>query len=103
MERQEQYSRRNYILIHGSKEEKNESAYDRVLKLFREGMNEDVLLADLDRTHRLGGKKSLSSKPRPVIAKFARYNTCEKVSKNKKNSREKTLASQKILPNDLFK
>ena len=103
MERQEQYSRRNYILIHGSKEEKNESAYDRVLKLFREGMNEDVLLADLDRKHRLGGKKSLSSKPRSVIAKLARYNTREKVSKSQKNSREKTLASQKILPNEFFK
>ena len=103
MERQEQYSRRNYILIHGSKEEKNESAYDRVLKLFREGMNEDVLLADLDRTHRLGGKKSLSSKPRSVIGKLARYNTREKVSKSQKNSKEKTLASQKILPNEFFK
>ena len=103
MERQEQYSRRNYILIHGSKEEKNESAYDRVLKLFREGMNEDVLLADLDRTHRLGGKKSLSSKPRSVIAKLARYNTREKVSESQKNSKEKTLPSQKILPNKFFK
>ena len=103
MERQEQYSRRNYILIHGSKEEKNVSAYDRVLKLFREGMNEDVLLADLDRTHRLGGKKSLSSKPRSVIAKLARYNTREKVSKSQKNSKEKTLASQKVLPNEFFK
>ena len=80
-----------------------ESAYDRVLKLFREGMNEDVLLADLDRTHRLGGKKSLSSKPRSVIAKLARYNTREKVSKSQKNSKEKTLASQKILPNEFFK
>ena len=89
MERQEQYSRRNYILIHGSKEEKNESAYDRVLKLFR--------------THRLGGKNSLSSKPRSVIAKLARYNTREKVSKSQKNSKEKTLASQKILPNEFFK
>ena len=103
MERQEQYSRRNYILIHGSKEEKNESAYDRVLKLFREGMNEDVLLAYLDRTHRLGEKKGLRSKPRPVIAKRAPYNARKKVSKSKKNSREKTLASQKILPNEFFK
>ena len=56
MERQEQYSRRNCILIHGLKEEKNESTDDRVLKLFREELNEDVLLADLDRTHRIGKK-----------------------------------------------
>ena len=50
MERQEQYSRRNCILIHGLKEEKNESTDDRVLKLFKEELNEDVLLLDLDST-----------------------------------------------------
>ena len=56
---QEQYSRGNCILIHGLKKEMNESTDDRVLKLFREQLNEDVLLADLDRTHRIGKKKRL--------------------------------------------
>ena len=46
-ERQEQYLRRNFILIHGLKEEKNKSTDERVLKLFREELNEDVLLADV--------------------------------------------------------
>ena len=59
MERQEQYSSKNCILIHRLKEEKNESTDDRVLKLFREELNEDVLLADLDRTHRIEKKKRL--------------------------------------------
>ena len=58
MDRQEQYSRRNCILIHGLKEEKNESTDDRVLKLFREEPNEDVLLVDLDRIHRIGKKET---------------------------------------------
>ena len=58
MERQEQYFRRNCILIHGIKEEKNESTDDRVLKLFREKLNEDVLLVDLDRTHRIRKKET---------------------------------------------
>ena len=72
MDSQEQYSRRNRILIHGLKERKNKSTDDRILKLFREELNEDVLLVDLDRTHRIGGKKRDSnSKPRPVIVKFA--------------------------------
>ena len=57
IERQEQYSRRNCIIIHGLKEEKNESTNDKVVKLFREELNEDVLLADLDRTHRIGKKR----------------------------------------------
>ena len=45
-ERQEQYYRRNFILIHGLKEEMNRSTDDRVLKLFTEELNEEVLLAD---------------------------------------------------------
>ena len=58
IERQEQYSRRNCIIIHGLKEEKSESTNDKVVKLFREELNEDVLLADLDRTHRIEKKKT---------------------------------------------
>ena len=72
MEKQEQYYRRNCILNHGWKEEKNETTDDRVLKLFREELNKDVLLADLDRTHGIGEKRDPSSTPRPVIVKFAR-------------------------------
>ena len=59
IERQEQYSRRNCIIIHGLKEEKNESTNDKVVKLFREELNEDVLSEDLDRTHRIEKKKRL--------------------------------------------
>ena len=58
MESQGQYSRRNCILIHGLREEKNKSTDDRVFKLFREGLNENVLLADLHRTHRIGQKET---------------------------------------------
>ena len=57
LERQEQYCRRNCILIHALTEGMEESADDRVLKLFREELNEDVFIADLDRTHRIGKKK----------------------------------------------
>ena len=59
IERQEQSSRRNCILIHRLKEEKNEKTDDRALKLFREELNEDILLANLDRTHRIRKKKRL--------------------------------------------
>ena len=97
MQWQEQYSRRNCILIHGLKKEMNESTDDRVLKLFREELNEDVLLADLDRTHRIRKKRDSSSKPRPVIVKSARYNIREKFFKSKKHSRLKILTLQKVL------
>ena len=60
------------MLIHGLKEEMDETTDDWVLKLFREELNENVLLEDLDRTHRIGKKSYSSSKPRPVIVKFVR-------------------------------
>ena len=84
MERKEQYSMRDCILIHGVKGEMDESADDRVLKLFREEKNEDVFLADLDRTHKIGEKSDSSRKQRPVIVKFAQYNILEKVFKSKR-------------------
>ena len=93
MERQEQYSRRNCFLIYGLKEEEKESPDDRVLKLFREELNEEIFLVDLDRTHRIGMKRDSSSKPRPVIVKFAWYNICEKVFKSKKKLKGKNISS----------
>ena len=96
IERQEQYSRRNCIIIHGLKEEKNESTNDKVVKLFREELNEDALLADLDRTHRIK-KKDSSSKPRPVIVKFAQYNIREKVFKSKKKLKGKNISITETL------
>ena len=89
MERQEQYSRRSCILIHGLKKEKNKSTDDRVLKLFSEELNKGVLLADLDRIHRVGKKRDSSSKPRPFIVKFAQYNIREKVFKSKNKTQGK--------------
>ena len=97
MERQEQYSRRNCISIHALKEEKNEGTDDRVLELFREELNEGVLIVDVDRTYRIKKKRDSCSKARPVIVKFTRYNIHDNVFKSKKNSREKMLALQKIL------
>ena len=78
IESQEQYSRRNCILIHGLKEEKNESTDDKVLKLFRKKPSEDVSLVDLERTQNWK-KRDSNGKPCPVIVKFARYNIREKV------------------------
>ena len=67
IERQKQYSRRNCIIIHGLKEEKNESTNDKVVELFREELNEDVLLEDLDRTHRIGKKKKKAQAANHVL------------------------------------
>ena len=61
-----------FIEIHGLKEEKNKRTNDRISELFEEDLSEDVLLVDLDKTHRIRQKKRDSnSKPSPVIVKFA--------------------------------
>ena len=97
MDRQEQYSRRNCILIHGLKEEKNKSTDDRVLELFREELNENMLLVGLDRTHRIRKKRHSNSKPCPVIVKFKRDNIREKVFKSKKKLKGKNISITKDL------
>ena len=39
-------------------------------------MNQKIKPEDIDRSHRLGNpKKSIKTKPRPIIVKYVRYNT----------------------------
>ena len=72
-ERQEQYSRSNYLLIHDLLESRN---------------NTDELVLDVmkkmeNKQKRMKGLKS-NGKTRPIVIKFARYNTKCRIFKNKK-------------------
>ena len=91
IDRQEQYSRRNCILIHGVKEEQNEDTDNVVVKLIKDNLEEDVDLTELDRSHRIGKKKS-NGKARPIIVKFARCNVRRKVFYNKKKLKGKNIS-----------
>ena len=91
IDRQEQYSRRNCILIHGVKEEQNEDTDNVVVKLIKDNLEEDVDLTELDRSHRIGKKKS-NGKARPIIVKFAQYNVRRKVFYNKKKLKGKNIS-----------
>ena len=42
MDRQEQYSRRNCLLIHGIKEERNENTDDIVVKFIQDDLQEEI-------------------------------------------------------------
>ena len=83
IDRQEQYSRRNCLLLHGIEEESNENTDQRVIEVLWESMGETISIQDIDRTHRLTGKKP-NGKSKPVIVKFVRYNTRNLIFKNKK-------------------
>ena len=75
VDRQEQYSRRNCLLLHGIAEGERENTDELVSETLNEKMYIDLTPSDLDGTHRIGQKKASSKKPRAVITKFVRYNT----------------------------
>ena len=84
LDRQQKYSRRNCVLIHGIPEQKGEDTDEQALKIIREELGETADKSDLDRAHRIGTFKEDKSKCRSIIVKFSRYNVREKVFKNKK-------------------
>ena len=84
VDRQEQYSRRNCLLLHGITEGERENTDELVLETLNEKMHINLTPSDLDRTHRIGQKKASSKKPRAVIIKFVSYNTRKKFFSNKK-------------------
>ena len=85
VDRQEQYSRRNCLLLYGIAECERENTGDLVLETLYEKLHIDLNLSDLYRTHRVGQSKALSNKPRVVIIKFVRYNTGKRIFFKRKN------------------
>ena len=83
LDRQENYSRRNCILIHGITETQDENTDDVSLRPINEHLELQLTEKELDRTHVVGNSKSDNKRPRPIIVKFARYNTRRKVFVNK--------------------
>ena len=72
----EQYSRRNCLLLHRVPESVDEDCRKVAINFFKDNLNHDVSLSEIDRAHRLnrrkpsaGGKQS----PRPLIVKFVSY------------------------------
>ena len=68
---QEQYSRRNCLLIHGLNETKTENRDEMVLEVINDKLNIEMSQISIDRSHRLGKRKR--RKPRAIIVKFTRY------------------------------
>ena len=83
LDRQEQYSRRNCLLIHGVPESKNQNTDEQVIDTIKEKMGEEIEKNEINRSHRLGAPKN-NSKTRPIIIKFLRDNTRCRIFKNNK-------------------
>ena len=72
IDRQEQYSRHNCILLHGIPESKGEVTDDTAAKTICENMNDIIITVnDIVRSHRIGKYDTQKKNPRPVIKKFA--------------------------------
>ena len=88
--RQEQYSRRNCLLIYGINEE-NQGNTDEVIINVLHVMDEEITHQDIDRSHHLGDRKLDKNNPRPIVIKFPRYNVRAKIFKKKRKLEEKRI------------
>ena len=71
---QEQYSRRNCILINGIAENKEENTDQQAIDFINENLDIKIDEIDIDRFHRIGRYNKTRKKTRPIIVKFVRYN-----------------------------
>ena len=84
VDRKEQYSRRNCLLIHGVTEGNQENTDALALEIFREKLHIELTQRDLDRTHRIGKNDKSINRPGPVFVKFIRYNDRKNILSKKK-------------------
>ena len=80
---QQQYSRRNCLLLHGIKETKGEDTDNVVLEVLNNDMGLNISKTALDRSHRIGNLK-IKKKSRPTSVKFVRYCDRRDVFMNKR-------------------
>ena len=92
LDRQEQYSRQNCLLIHGVEETNNKDADQEIINIVKNDLGEEITIHDIDRTHRLRKLKLHNNVPRPIIVKFTRYNVHNRICKTKKKLKGKTVS-----------
>ena len=92
VEKQRQYSRRNYLLLHRIPEKKQENTDDLCIKAINKHLDLDIKDRDIDRTHRIGNPRNTDVKPRPIIIKLVRYNDRKKIFGSKKKLKGKMVA-----------
>ena len=90
LNRQEQYSKRNCLLSHGSPENKNENNDQIVIETLKEKLGEKINEVGLDWTQRLGASKD--DKVRAIIVKFLRSNTRSRIFRDKKKLKGKKVS-----------
>ena len=72
------------MLINGLTETTTEDTEEIVLDVINNKLNIEMSQINIDRSHRLGKRKSPGQKPRAIIVKFTRYKDRHHVFRNKK-------------------
>ena len=90
LERQEEYSRRNCLVLHGIPETMGENTDEVMKELLREKLDFKLYDGDIDRSHRLTPKYNNAkfqerTYPKPIIIKFTSHNVKHDVYSMKKN------------------
>ena len=88
----EQKSRSSCLLIHGVEEANNEDTDKYCLDIVNKEVGVDLCLADIERSHRIGPRKAQttqSTRPRPIIVRFASMRKRMEVYRNKKRLKGK--------------
>ena len=98
MEKQEQFLRRNCLLLHGIPEKKQENTGELCIKAINVHLDLYINDRDIDRTHRIGNPRNADEKPRPIIIKLVRYNDRKKIFDSKKKLKGKKIAITESLP-----
>ena len=74
VDRLEQYSRHNCLLVHGIMEETVEDTDKKIINTLQQSMDETIKPEDIDRSHRLSKlKSSKNAKPHLITVTVMRY------------------------------
>lgn len=74
VDRQEQYSPSNCLLVHGIAKKNNENWGNLVLKKINKKLDVNITENEIDRSHRIGRKKN-GQTPKPTTVNLTKYNT----------------------------
>ena len=96
LDRQEHYSSRNCLLIHGLLESTNKNTNKLVIETIKVQMGKKVKQDEIDHSYRLDAFKN-NGKSRPIVIKFSRYSTRCRIFKNKSMLKGKNTSAKENL------
>ena len=92
VDKHEQHSRRNFLLLHGIPENENEKTDDLCLANISENLELAITEVDIERTHRTGKPRDVGQKSKLIIVKFVKYNDRKNVFNRKKKLKGKNIS-----------